>query len=247
MLKLTYYKRLCCAARWFLSSKEAAELMEDYQDMIAEVGEEGAEGKFGPPVKVALAVADRREVVGWHLVLAAELAFLFFAVHWTRHSAFYSLAVLALAAVMSGLLFLWFGRGPWRNPFKGLPKPILFTVIPMCIFILVLLGPVFFLPRMLVSPYMFDEWVVIIQGLRVCVGVAAVMGGAGVVLARLFDRRWRAVAILSFTVICISVHFLSLLCNMDPSFYPADHLFANSQECMFIAGAGFLTAGLSLC
>lgn len=247
MLKITYFKKLCCAARWLLPQKEAAELMEDYRDMIAEVGEEHAEEKFGPPAKVALAVADRREVVGWHLVLGAILVFLFFMVHWTLHATFYSIASLAMVAVAVGLLFLWFGCDVRRNPFKGLPKRFLFSLIPIIVLIILLLGPIYFLPRFLVSPYMFDEWGMVATILQICVLIFAVVGGAGVILARLFDRRWRAVAVLSFTVICMSIHFLSILYNMNPTFSAADHLFANSRECMFIAGAGILTAGLGLC
>lgn len=248
MKKIGYFKQLSLAARWFLPHKEAVVILEDYQDMLSEMDDGKAKEKFGSPIHAVLAVANRREITGWHLLVAAAAVLLFFFVHWAAHAAFYPVAALSLSALLIGALFLWFGCDVRVNPFHGLPRPLLVLLILAAGYIAALGGGlIFFLPRLLISPCMFNEGVLLVSALRMSIVVFAILGMLGLILARMIDRRWRALIVLSLAAICMSINFLSILYNMNPTFSPADHLFANCQECLFVAAAGILTAGVSLC
>ena len=54
---MDYIKKLNFAARWFLPQNEAEDVVNDYQEMLAEGGEDPEE-RFGSPVKAVLELTD---------------------------------------------------------------------------------------------------------------------------------------------------------------------------------------------
>ena len=81
MKKIGYFTKLSLAARWFLPETEAGAVIEDYREILAEMGEEEGEKKFGPPVKAVLKIADKRSVAAWHLAFAAMAVLTLFQAH----------------------------------------------------------------------------------------------------------------------------------------------------------------------
>ena len=71
MKRLGYFKKLSLAARWFLPQDEAESVVDDYKDILREIGgpEEAVE-RFGPPWKPVIELSDRRKVLRWHSFLA---------------------------------------------------------------------------------------------------------------------------------------------------------------------------------
>ena len=68
---LCYFKKLSLAARWFVPQDEAESVVDDYKDILREIGgREEAVERFGPPWKPVIELSDRRKVLRWHSFLA---------------------------------------------------------------------------------------------------------------------------------------------------------------------------------
>lgn len=71
MKRLGYFEKLSLAARWFLPQDEAESVVDDYKDILREIGgQEEAVKRFGPPWKPVIELSDRRKVLRWHSFLA---------------------------------------------------------------------------------------------------------------------------------------------------------------------------------
>lgn len=71
MKRLGYFEKLSLAARWFLPQDEAESVVDDYKDILREVGgSEEAVERFGMPWKPVIELADRKKVLRWHSFLA---------------------------------------------------------------------------------------------------------------------------------------------------------------------------------
>lgn len=247
MKRFEYLQKLSLAARWFLPHGEAVEIIEDYREMIAEGKEGKAEERFGPPVKAVLKVAEPGKKWVWSLFFAGALVIHFFFIHWAKHHTYYSLAALTMAAVTVGLLLYLLGVGKLHNPFKGLPKSILITLAAFVLFIILMFTPSYYLLRFYNNQYPWSYGQSFFDFLYGCVIVFSLVSIGGIVLARLRDKRWRAVSILSLTIVIMTMYFLSGFSNMDPSGDPVMDVILKYHEGIFVAVAGILTAGVSLC
>ena len=247
MKRLGYLEKLSLAARWFLPYEEAVEIIEDYREMIAG-GEDGkAEERFGPPVKAVLKVAEPVKRWVWSLFFAGALVVHFFFIHWARHHTYYNLAALTMAAVIVGLLLYLLGVGKLRNPFNGLPKRFIIVLVVFILFIILMFTPSYYLLRFCSNPYPWFYDQRFFNFLSGCLVVFSLVSVGGIVLARLIDKRWRAVSILSLTIVVMAMYLLSGFSNMDPRVDLVIYVIMKYHEGNFVAVAGILTAGVSLC
>lgn len=247
MLKISYIHRLSLAARWLLPHAEAVEVIEDYREMLAGREEKTLKERFGPPLKAVLSVAERGKMLAWVLFFAVALIFHFFFLYSVKYTSYYTLVVLVMSAVTSGLLLRLLGLEKLRNPLRGVPKHILGLCILLVIFIILLFTPAYYLLRFYNNPYPWyynTRFYSVLYGSVIFFTLLSLMG---IILARMLDRRWRAVSILSLTVVCVAFYFLSIFGNMDPSCDPVIDVVLLNHEGIVVAIAGVLTAGVGLC
>ncbi|MCI9553546.1 MAG: hypothetical protein HFE94_08440 [Acutalibacter sp.] len=265
-----YFQMLSLAARWFLPQEEAREMMEDYREILNEAGEEQARQRFGPPQKAVLAAADRRQVVIWHLLLAGILLLIFFPAHWVMNSCYYSIEALVMAAVAAGTLLFWFGVERPLRPFYQKNKLLLAVAVVMAVLVALFCGSMFFLPSIVTSAIHPDAVWIVQDVLRTSVPVLSLLSFGFVLLAKLFHRGWRAVAILCMTLVCLSINVMSILGYMGPTTLPDFQeagfllsffnyytnagsvdlmglMYDSASSSLFIGAAGILVAGVGLC
>lgn len=70
MKRFDYFEKLSLAARWFLPREEAESVIDDYRDILSEVGgQEEARERFGRPWGPVMELADSKKVRRWHMFL----------------------------------------------------------------------------------------------------------------------------------------------------------------------------------
>lgn len=267
-MKRDYLSRLSRAARWYLPPAEAAEVVEDYQDIVGREprSEEELRRDLGTPGAAARQLAQPKAYRRWvavFLILAAGLllpaadmflselwglAFILFHIDLPldglADSSRYAELFFPVGMVLS---FAWFQR----NGRKGqiFPKKIGLA------FPLVLLGMawVWFLARIVfeehfeMSQFLFPDrgWIVrLILDLNLL--IAGVTGMAGLVLARLEDRRWRAVYVWGLTGVVLNIFLWKILTSMSIDFYGSWQL-PYLIRLVSITAAGVLGTAVSLC
>lgn len=242
-----YLERLSLAARWFLPQREAEEMIEDYRDMISEIGEGNAEETLGAPIKAVLAVADRGHGIRWHG------AFLFMALcgagplFWQAvHSVWLPREILAavLGAVVSLFYFGMGGRARMKRPAKA-------CIAGMALFTLAVLGVIIYFTlhiELVLSwaPAAGRRTAGFLTGVAVFSALAGILG---LVLARLYDGRWRALFLLGLTLSLLCGFVLSVLRSMDPFLDVTvwKEQLVLIRDCVLIVLIGFFTAGVGLC
>lgn len=248
MKTISYLTKLSLAARWLLFETEAKAVIEDYREILGELGEEEGEKKFGPPVRAILKIADWRSVIGWNLPFVLMAALTLLQAHQVRHSEFYPIISLVFNVLTGGILFFTLRCGAWRNPFSELKnsKPLLASVLIFLVFILGV--PMFF---GWLDTEMLEETLIFfsrhgffpLELPRYVVFLSSVCALGFIALARVVNHRWRAAAILSLTLITECILILSVIGNMDP----AAAVWDQSGNLLAVILLGILGAGAGLC
>ena len=248
MKGLGYLERISLAARWFLPRKEAENVIDDYRDILSEAGgAEAARERFGAPLKVVLSVLDRRKALAWNFFFAAALVFHFMFIYWAKNGGYYN--TLILSAVTAALLLWVFGVEKLRDPFRGLPKHLLILSIALALVIIAMFVPTCFISGSLNFFSRPENWhyaELFYSFIYGCMIFFLLLSLAGIVLARLKDRRWRSVSILSLTAVCVVFYYISIFGNMDPIYDPSTAAL-NNYEVVFVTVAGIFAAGVGLC
>lgn len=248
MKRLGYFEKLSLAARWFLPGEEAESVIEDYRDILSEAGGgKEARERLGPPLKVVLSAADRGKAITWNLFFAAALAFHFLFIYWVRHYSYNSLAVLTISAVIITLLLRLLEVGKLHNPFKGLSWHLLVLCILLILALIAIHTPIYYFLSIFDKPGQWGRMGRFQLLLYGCVIFFSILSLLSIVLARMKDRRWRAVSILSLTLVCVAFYFMSVFGNMDPSCDPVVDVVLLHHEGIAVAAAGLFAAGVGLC
>lgn len=241
MKRFGYFEKLSLAARWFLPGDEAESVIEDYREILDELSsQDEAFERFGEPWRVAW-VADKKGAGLWHLIFLVFSGLLFTPYLLILNGIYsFSASLLALTA-LAVFMLLWLGAG--KPGIAALPKGIAVSFVMAVLFLAVLCGLFFYISGHIsdsVGPD-FGHFLVI------SVFIFSLFGMAGIVCARMFDRRWRAVTALSITVILACVCFLSLIRSMEPISDPAAALGQVSRKCVLISVCGVLVSGVFVC
>lgn len=68
MKRFDYFEKLSLAARWFLPQGEAESVIDDYRDILSEIGgPEEAKKRFGAPWRPVMELAEPKKVRRWHI------------------------------------------------------------------------------------------------------------------------------------------------------------------------------------
>lgn len=268
-MKRDYLSRLSLAARWYLPPEEAAEVIEDYQDIVGREprSEEELRRDLGGAKAAACQLAQPKAYRRWmavFLILAAGLLlpaidmFLseLWGAAWTlfhaglpldglANSSRYAERFFPVGIVLSFVWFQWNGK-------KGQVFPKKFWLA----FPLVLLGMVWvwflawmvFEERFEMIQFLFPDrgWLIrLVLGLNLL--VAGVTGTAGLILARLEDRRWRAVYVWGLTGAMLSIFLLKFLNSMSFDGFREGWQIPYWTRLAVLTVSGVLGTAVSLC
>lgn len=266
MMARNYLSRLSRAARWYLPPVEAAEVLEDYREIVADRPEEELRREVGGPWETARRLAQPRAYRRWLAVfgalsvclllpmvdtLAQELSLLLyklFQVHylWGGVPVTSRLTVL-LNPLGIALSLIWLRRGGERG--KALPGGIL----PLLVILLLGMAWVWFLTWVTLT----EHWAVVDflfpshgraveQTLALFIAFAGAAGMAGLIKTRLGDRRWLAVYILSLAGAGAAIFFWRMMTRMTFDESPGWQI-PYWLRLISITAMGLLGTGVSLC
>ena len=250
----SYYVRLVRAARWRLPPQEAAEVLEDYRDILSAVprSEEELLRDFGSPAEAVRPLCAPKAYRLWLAVFALLAACLLFplfymAFPYARVPLSWFTAFHWPAVLLSGLILalVWFRRTP-ASPVKGLPAA-------MCLLLAACVGEALLFvwfssfldaPQ---APHLVGRtalWSLLALAL-----LAALSGLRGLVNARLQNRRWLGLYTLSLTAACLALHFsLILTCmSVDPAYHGNPLLYHWPAQLALPSLLGLAGTVLALC
>lgn len=260
-----YLKKFSRAVRWRLPPQESEEAIADYRELVLETERDESKlvEELGEPVQAAHLLTDVKTYRRW-LAVFAVLAFgLFLLAKWcfTGHSQFdyvfgkrqYWYPVWVLMAGMALSLY-WFR---WHGQKKGRLSRRLVLVLALTLVVgAVIMGLTWyvtgpdFLARLVAEPdgASLHKLARTLGDLLMHGGTLCALGAfAGLVLARLCDRRWLAAYLLALTVaaLCAIVTFWLRSMSLD---WGADELRYYFFPRMIPVGiAGLIGTGVALC
>lgn len=253
-----YLSRLSRAARWYLPPAEAAEVLEDYREIVEGRSEEELRRDIGSPRDAVRCLVQPGTYRRWLTVFGALAACELVPALMAWNSIFrvpipYFTRYLALALAM-GISFSWFRREGRRE--KRLPKAIPFFMAAALIGMVWawFLAWVAVLEWRAAIDFFFppeqSEWLNLYRG-QLISGSLVLYSAAmiavslfGLIKARLGDRRWHAVYLSALTGSLVALSVYGLLTRM--SFYPGWQV-TTALRIAILTAAGLIGTGVSLC
>ena len=230
-MKRDYLSRLARAARWYLPPAEAAEVLEDYRDLIEQEprSEEDLRRDVGTPKDAIGQLVQLKAYHRWLMafaVLAAGVLFPAVGPIWSRLFWWNGIdwfAQLDWVFLLAGsiLSFVWFQQNGKRE--GALPKKMfLAMLVPLAgmawswflaLSVMYWLDPVlqFMNAHSVSGPAI--HWSLLLGGLAM--GLTSLLG---LFKARISDRRWRAVYVLGLAGTLMSLGVWSMLSSMSLDF-----------------------------
>ena len=265
-MRRDYFSRLSRAARWYLPPAEAAEVLEDYREVVEGRSEEELRREVGAPWETARRLAQPGAHRRWLIVfgslsvclllpmvdtLSTELSLLLYKIFREYYlwggvpvTSQLNLLLFPLGAVLS---LVWLRRGGEKG--NAFPKGI----VPLLV--ILLLGIIW--TWLLAWTVLTEQWDVlnflfpghgrtVQQTLALYIIFAGVVGMVGLIKARLGDRRWLAVYMMSLAGAGLAIFFWRMLTRMSFDSSPNWQL-PYWIRLAFITAVGLLGTGVSLC
>lgn len=273
-MKRDYLSRLSRAARWYLPPAEAAEVLEDYREIVEDRSEEELRRDLGAPRTVVRQLAQPREYRCWLAVFAVLAACVLLP------------AVLPVLSVLSGMVMfkfhaysmdwlwwfpnlcakiiplhggflvagtalalVWFRRGSGQERRRGLPKGGVPLLVLSLIGIAVQWLVAWFSLEMVETLTYTQKMVDTIRLTMVLdMFVMGAVGMFALVKARMADRRWRTVYILALAGSILGLSVFAVWTSMDVSSFGTDG-WQTPYRIRYIAITvfGLIGTGVSLC
>ena len=266
LTKEQYLKKFSRAVRWRLTPQESEETIADYRELIFQ--EERDESKLveelGTPAQAAHLITDVKTYRRW-LAVFGVLAFGVFLMIkwcWTGHSQLVYILWkthywFSVWVMMAGLVLsqYWFRRhGQKSGP---LSKRLILGMVLVLVVGAAIMGWTWYVtgPEFMArvaaetaydGPFTRQAW--LLQYLLRYGGCFCALAAlAGLVLAKLYDRRWLAVYALALTVAALCVIITFWVGTMDVGF-GADRFRTYYFPRMVLVGiAGLIGTGVALC
>lgn len=266
-MKKPYLTRLDRWARWMLPRAEADDVIADYREITSDP--EMLRG-LDKPRNVIRPLAQKKPYYTWLAAFAVLAACLLIPaispLPGGPYPVWFNLFFTSIPGFNFCRLFLITGTALsliWFRPRQGEPNAPLPRPIPVLLAAeLVLLAAVwwlswqlslfpdgiftdqaFWLPFLIyVDPYTESSHIFMVLLLWAS-PIIAILGAAALVKARTRDRRWRAVYVLSLSLLMLDFCVLNTLTSMDWTLSPAFPL----QYSVEITAIGLIGTGVSLC
>lgn len=259
-MKRDYLSRLSRAARWYLPPAEAADVLEDYRDLIEEEprSEEELRRDLGTPKDAVGQLVQLKAYHRWLIVFAVLTVCVVLPaacpicnrLFWWHDAYWFAQLVHVYLLVGVILSFLWFqrnGKREGRLP-AGIAVVMLLLLAGIAWFVFleisVVCAPEPFVQFGWEHPILFPvvDW----SQMLGCpaMGLASLFG---LVQARMRDRRWRAVYILGLTGTLVSLSVWVLLSTMNLDFSSTGWQMQVLLEFLSIILIGLVGTAVSLC
>lgn len=267
-MRRDYLSRLSRAARWYLPPAEAAEVLEDYREIVADRSEEELRREVGTPWETARRLAQPKAYRRWLAVfgilsvclllpmadtVASELSLLLYRLFreyylWGGVPITSQLTVL-LFPLGAVLAFAWLRSGGEKGTGKAPPKGI----VPLLVLLLLGVAWTWFLAWIILT----EQWDIanflfpshgraVERTLALSIVAAGAAGMFGLVKARLGDRRWLAVYFMSLAGAGAAICLWRMMTRMSFD-STAGWQIPYWIRLGFITAAGLLGTGVSLC
>lgn len=267
-MRWDYLFRLSLAARWYLPPAEAAEVLEDYREIVEGRSEEELRRDLGTPRAAMKQLAQPKAYRRWLAVfgvlslclllpmvdVAAEA--LSFLAHQLLQEHFLcggvpatSRLTILLFPLGAVLALVWFRR----TGEKGSGQALLRAILPLLVLLLPGMAWVWFLVWVVLTEqlnivnFLFPDYgQTVVETLGLYIVITGAAGMFGLVKVRLGDRRWLAVYILSLTGAGLAIFLWGMMTRM--SFDGSENWQLSYWIRLgFITLAGLLGTGVSLC
>lgn len=270
-MKRDYLSGLARSARWYLPPAEAAEVLEDYQEIVEGRSEEELRRDLGTPRMVVKQLAQPKEYHRWLAVFAAltvciglpaitpfwqELSlnvFKLFRFYW-----FWDIGkriipfIWVFFAVGMVLSLAWFRRGSGKKTGRAVPK----GVLPLLAVLLAGMACLWAFESILLR----ERWDIInalaptpvrasMMRLTLCVDIFSMglIGLLGLVKSRLEDRRWGAVYVLGLAGTILGLLVWGFLTSLNFGGFVPGWQIPFIARYAFVTLAGIVGTAVSLC
>ena len=264
-MKRDYLSSLSRAARWYLPPTEAAEVLEDYQEIVEGRSEEELRRDLGKPWSAARQLAQPKEYRRWLAVFAvlavciglpATMVFLSelsnaFSWFWNVRQTRIFLTWVFFAAGMGVSLF-WFRRNVKRKEGRAVFR----RVLPRLVLVLAGMAWIWFLVWLVLGEHwelldaLFSTYP-LVNTLHLSIGVdvfaVGLIGLTGLVRARLEDRRWLAVYVLALSGVILVLSFWAVLTSLSLGSSIPGWQIPFRARYMFVTLAGLVGTAVALC
>ena len=265
-MRRDYFSRLRWAARWYLPPAEAAEMLEDYREIVEGRSEEELRRDVGTPKDAVGRLVELKAYHRWLTVFAVlavcvvlpsvdtvwseisqqliRLFDIWLFVGGIAQTSRYAEWMLPLGTVLA---LAWFRHNGRKE--QALSK----WLAPLLAFLLLGIAWVSFLAwtvfaeqwDLLNSLFPENHWLLRFS-MGACALAAGVIGMLGLIKARLTDRRWLAAYTLGLTGAVACVFVWKLFSSMSPDFSPGWQTPLIIRY-TFITLLGLLGTGVALC
>lgn len=272
MMERDYLLRLSRAARWCLPPAEAAEVLEDYREIIADRSVEELRRDLGSPWSAARQLAQPGAYRRWLAVFTVLAACLLLPGVLPVLSVLSGMAIFRFQAygvdwlwwflglcdtivplrggffvAGTALALVWFRRGSGEGRSRNLPK----GVVPLLALLLVGMAfewVIVWVTLAMIWPGMPSEIVIALPlAITLDMFTMGIIGMFALVKARMADRRWRAVYILALTGSILGLSIFAFWTRMDVSFSGTSWQTPILLRYIAITALGLIGTGGSLC
>ena len=251
-MALEYLKKLELAARWRLPPEEAEETAADYREMLEERPEEPPENRWGNPTQAIRLIERPAQYRRWLAAFGSMAVCVFLPACWLMGQEQRPNASACLAVFGAAVSLIWFGRQGRKQ--RGRPPQALWALLILQLLLAGLAGGTLWLAAyrwidLAQEGLLAPNWVGRVVGLAFALAGfgAAALGLLGLVLARLQDRRWRALYLLGLTMLTLCLLAMSVLRSMSLDFAAPNWQRPYLIRAALTALAGLAAAGAGLC
>ena len=241
-----YLKKISARVHWKFSRRDADEIVDDYKALLtdAEARKDDFISALGTPSQAA---SHLEAPSGYRLWLAAFIlmlscaALLFLEMYSFSQNTHWNTLLLVLGLAVP---IIWFWRTEkgyrYHAPLSpAIPALLLLMAAAVCLECLLFRS---------VSRSLSRQTAKLLHLILKSAGNFSLFAAAaGIILAKLRDRRWRAVYAAALTTLAVSVFLFSILRSMSLDTSSASWWIPYLRECVLIALTGTLATLLSLC
>lgn len=241
-----YLKEISARVHWKFSRQDADEIVDDYKALLtdAESRTDDFVSALGTPSE---AVRHLEAPSGYRLWLAACIlmlscvALLFLNLHFSSQDR-HLLAVLLVPGFITPIIWFWLTENGYR--YHKPPSPAILALLSLMAAAVCLECLLFKSVGRSLSQQTAKLLYFVLQSAG---GFSLFAGAAGVILAKLRDRRWRAVYTAAITTLAVSAFLCSILRSMSLDLSVASWWVPYLWRFVLIACAGTFATLFSLC